>query len=224
MASPTAEPLPPTRPRALRAVIDSCVFARRAWLDAIIDSARVGHLVPFWSPCIIAETNRLLTWLWLKRHAGPMNDAAWRRLSRDAHRWFEIMSTVFHLVDDRPPLVPMWTAGPADPHDAPIWTAAVRASADCVVTDNLADAPPADDRGLHIYAGVAYIVPTEFVLLLDLWGRFLTTGELPLGPTLMDAAPPSTGALPGAGSVLSPGVVNWLRSLVQQLTSAEDTG
>ena len=64
------------------------------------------------------------------------------------------MAEVFHVVEDRPPPEPMWTAVPADPYDAPVWSAAARADADCVVTENLTDGPPPDERGLRVHAGI----------------------------------------------------------------------
>jgi hypothetical protein len=55
MIPPEPEPLPSTLPEPLIAVIDSCVFPRRDWLDPILRSARNGYVVPIWTPLIISE-------------------------------------------------------------------------------------------------------------------------------------------------------------------------
>lgn len=59
-------PLPDPFP--VREVMDSCVFPRtKQWLIPLTDLAAGGFLLPMWSPLIIAESNRVLTWLWIKR-------------------------------------------------------------------------------------------------------------------------------------------------------------
>src|SRR5262249_50731987 len=126
------------------AVVDSCVFPRRDWLDPILRGARTGYVVPIWSPLIISEVNRLLTWLWLKRHAGDQTARAWAACSAASKRWFEIMTAVFRVVDDCPPPEETWSS-PRDMWDVPIWSAARRSGAHVIVTANLQDGPPADE-------------------------------------------------------------------------------
>jgi hypothetical protein len=148
-------------------VVDSNVFARRRWMEPLIDAANTGQIVLVWSPCIIAEAARLLTWIWLKkRGADPSSDAAWSECSELAHRWFDVMTAVFRVVDDRPPSEEAWPGGPRDERDVPIWTAAVRVRADFVVTENLRDGPPPDDRGVREHDGIVYISPGDLVRML----------------------------------------------------------
>jgi hypothetical protein len=161
----------------------------------IVDSARAGHVRLFWSPCIIEEASRLQAWLWLKRRAGDVSEASRRGLSDLAKRWFRIMTTVFEVVDDKPPPAPLWTETPRDDDDLPIWTAAVRAKADVIVTENLDDGPPPDEDGLRHYQGIWYVHPDDFVALLDWWGHLYETGQSRTyhereESSTVDAAPP----------------------------------
>ncbi len=172
------ESVSPRRGRPLRAVVDSCVFARRDWIEPIVLAARAGYVVPIWSPCIIEEASRLLTWLWLKKHAGDsLSESVRRRHSREAHKWFGVMTAVFQVVDDRPPAEPMWTATPADEWDIPLWNAAVRGRAQVIVTENLKDGPPVDETGLQRHRGVAFVSPALFRLILEAWADFCETGD-----------------------------------------------
>lgn len=108
--------------------MDSCVFPRqKQWLVPILDGARNGAVIPVWSPLIIAEVNRLLTWLWLKREQGDQSEGAWKRCSDASKRWFSLMTTFFRVVDDHPPYEGTWSEEPSDIWDIPIWTAATRA-------------------------------------------------------------------------------------------------
>jgi hypothetical protein len=51
----------------------------RRWLSPITERAAEGYVRPIWSPSILAESNRVLTWLWIKRNGGQLTDAAWHR-------------------------------------------------------------------------------------------------------------------------------------------------
>lgn len=162
---PERSPRPRVEP--MRAVIDANVFGRGAWIRPIVDAARRGHIDVIWAPCVIAEASRLLTWRWLLGKSGETPDVAWRLCSQAAHEWFDIMSAVFRVMEDAPPHEPLWTETPRDPHDRPIWTSAVRARAHVVVTDNLRDGPPPDERGLRRWGGILYAAPDHVVAALD---------------------------------------------------------
>jgi hypothetical protein len=58
----------------------------------------------------------------------------------------------------------------ADPDDEPIWATAVAAHANYVVSANTTDFPPnvadPDDNPRHIYFGIRYIEPAEFLNLV----------------------------------------------------------
>ena len=88
----------------------------------------------------------------------------------------ERVSPYFDMVEDKPPFAPAWTTPMRDEQDAPIWTAAVRARANVIVTENLIDGPPLDDRGLRAYNGILYLSGEAFVSELDWWGDYYETG------------------------------------------------
>jgi predicted nucleic acid-binding protein len=108
----------------------------------LVKSARAGHIELLWSPAIIAEASRVLLWIWLQKRNGVMTEALKRESFDIARRWFEVMSSVFKVVEDRPPYAPQWTDSPRDENDRPLWTAAVNAGAQVVVTENLRDGHP----------------------------------------------------------------------------------
>ena len=126
MQEPT-EPLLGRRIPVPVAIIDANAFPRADWIKPILRAAQDGSLIAVWSPLIISEVNRLLTWLWIKRHGGDLSESARRRCSADFKRRYAHVAVHFHVVDDRPPLAQMWADDPPDPWDQPIWTAAVRA-------------------------------------------------------------------------------------------------
>jgi hypothetical protein len=175
------DPEPPLPHRPLRVLVDSNVFARPRWLEPIVLAARAGYLVPLWTPLILAETNRLLTWLWLRRHDGDLSNAAWRDCSAAAKRHFGHLTPVFRVVDDHPPAPALWTAEPPDEWDAPLWTGALRARADFIVTENTIDGPPADPDigGLRHYQGVIWIHPDAFLELLDAYTEMIELAGVP---------------------------------------------
>jgi PIN domain len=162
------------------AVVDACVFPHRKLLSPILDAAGAGYVIPIWSPAIITEVNCLLARLWLKRHGGGWTGELERQHSREMHTWFRHMTAAFRVVDDRPPPAPLWTAQPRDEHDVPIWTAAVRAHANFVVTENLVDGPPPDAAGVRHYGGITYVHPTDFLSLLELWGSLIEMRQPPI--------------------------------------------
>ena len=181
---PEPEPLSRLPFLPLVAVVDSCVFLRWTQLRRLIDSARAGYVVLVWSPLIIAEVNRLLTWWWIEHKGGGRFDAAARRrCSADLKKWFSIMTGVFHVVEDHPPPEPLWTDRPRDPWDEPVWTAAVRArrtfraGGTFVVTANLKDGPPTDEHGIRHHGGIVYMHPERFNDFLDHYASLVTSGQ-----------------------------------------------
>jgi hypothetical protein len=149
-------------------VIDACVFPYvRRWLDPIVLNARDEHVILMWSPSIIAEANRILIWLWIKRHQQELTDTNWHLISRDAHRMFSRLTQVFRVVDDRPPPEESWSEQPPDEWDIPLWTAAVRGRADFIVTENLRDGPSPDSSGVRHFRGVVYLHPDQFIEILS---------------------------------------------------------
>jgi hypothetical protein len=200
MLPPEPEPLTSSSVPPLVAVIDSCVFPHTRWLDRIRDSAQAGDIVPVWSPLIVAEVTRLLTWQWLERNRGELTRASWARCSADAKRWFSLMSTVFRVAEDCPPREDAWDS-PADEWDLPVWSAAKRCGAQFVVTVNLKDGPPEDDRGIRIFDGVIWCHPEQFLYFVEWRADAISTGEYPDGAEIDRVTPTSEqppGVAPGS--------------------------
>jgi len=179
------EPLLRRQIDPITAVIDANVFGRSTWIRPIVRAAQDGLLIAVWSPLIICEVNRLLTWLWIKRNGSDTSESSRRRCSADFKKWHSNVAVHFHVVEDRPPLAEMWTDAPPDPWDAPIWTAAVRAREAfgarrlLVVTDNLKDGPPLNEAGLRDFAGITFMHPSDLTRGIARWVNLNLTGEQP---------------------------------------------
>lgn len=163
----------------IRVVIDSCVFPCTAqWLVPLTDAASSGYLELYWSPLIIAESNRILTWLWLKRHGGDFSSKSWEDCSKSAKQMFSRLTRVFRVIDDCPSHGELWQ-NPRDEWDVPIWTAAIRCEAALVVTENLVDGPPANSEGLRKHESVAFIYPENLLALLGNFTDWIEAADLP---------------------------------------------
>jgi len=205
--------------------VDTCVFPRtKKWLGPIIDGAKNGVVIPIWSPLIIAEVNRFLTWRWLKLNDGNQGDTAWKKCSEASKIWFSNVTAVFRVIDDHPPYEQTWSDHPRDIWDIPIWTAAIRAQQSYrgapvfVVTDNLRDGPPKDEHGLQYHRDVGFIHPEQFAQLIDAWADLMYTGEARRRPPQAERQP--TGDSPTfqlAGVALPPEIEELLRAASARL-------
>lgn len=166
---------------AIRAVVDTSVLvpARlRAELQAL---AHDGAFTAIWSPWIIAELYRTLTWQWIERQAVSvttvdgssvtacdLTTANWTRCGQSAKRMLEILLTTLNweLVDPRPPYPPVWETLD-DTWDEPIWAAAIAGGVHYVVSNNTHDYPPAQANGRHIYGGIEYLTGADFIARLS---------------------------------------------------------
>jgi hypothetical protein len=227
-APPLDEQLPP-----LVSVIDANVFGRTAWIKSLIDAVQDGVLIAVWSPLIICEVNKLLTWLWLERHGGDLSESAWRQCSADFRRWYSNVAEHLHVVSDRPPLEQMWTDNLRDPWDAPIWTAAVRAARTFnsarvfVITENLKDGPPPNQNGIRFHANVLYVHPEQAISMIAAWTTLATTGNLPESDEHMppDAQDASENGRPGDPAIdLSPGILRQLLELLGAEPRDDESG
>jgi hypothetical protein len=159
---------PPPGPFPISALIDACVLVHtNRWVIPLLDVAHKGLVRPLWSPLIISEVNRVLTWRWIKRHRGDLTDSEWRQCSTASKRWFAELTTVFRVVEDCPPQVPLWAEVVPDEWDAPLWTAAKRGEASFIVTENLEDGPPLGPDGIREHDGVYVVHPDTFLALID---------------------------------------------------------
>lgn len=167
--------------RPPQAVVDACVFGHlNEWVKPLVDAARSGDVELIWSPVIIAETNRLLTWRWLQRHGGDLSPQSWRACAADAKRFLREVHPAFSIVDDRPPNELLWADRPRDEWDIPLWNAAVRSRADFVVTDNLADGPPPDSDGVRRHDGIVFVHPNDFLEMLAAAAERHAAEDLPI--------------------------------------------
>jgi hypothetical protein len=117
-------------------------------------AAQLGAFVGIWSPWIIAELNRVLTWRLIAKNG--TEDRSQRECSKSAQAMMEILLPSFELVPALPPYPPAWESL-ADQWDVPIWMAAKESRAKYVVSENTRDYPPRDDNGRHIYEGIEYL-------------------------------------------------------------------
>jgi hypothetical protein len=178
MVPPDPEPMPYVQPVPIIAVIDSCVFPRRDWLAPILRSARVGYVVPIWSPLIVYEVSRYLTWRWLQQNGGDQSRGARRACSLQLKNWFTEMTALFRVAEDCPPHEETWDS-PRDAWDVPIWSAAKRSGAHVIVTENLRDGPPADEQSRRVFQGVLWCHPEVFARVLHAWAVGAATHETP---------------------------------------------
>jgi len=66
--------------------------------------AEAGSIVGVWSPWIVADLNRVLTWHWVDRAGGDLSLGQWRACSAAATTMMEALLVSFETVDPRPPL------------------------------------------------------------------------------------------------------------------------
>jgi hypothetical protein len=148
---------------APRAVLDSSVLVP-AWSRLLLSTLAATRPVlysPIWCEWIIAETWRVLTVQRLRR-LPSLSAADERQLSASANAMLTALLQVMTFVTVVPPFDPAW-AEATDAGDLPIWSAAVRAGAQFVISHNLRDFPPRNTDGLCAHAGIEFITPAHFV-------------------------------------------------------------
>jgi hypothetical protein len=123
-------------------------------------AAQLGAYVGIWSPWIIAELNRVLSWRWVERYG--VSRRSERECSRQAKAMMSILLPSFELVAPLPPYPPVWDSL-TDQWDHPILAAAQRGHAGYVVSNNMRDFPPADASGRHLYWGIEYLTAKTFL-------------------------------------------------------------
>jgi len=119
------------------ALLDTCVLVPGRARDVLLEVASAGAYRPLWSSEILAELDRSLRMLLGKRGVTPEETDAYLT------RLFRQMETAFPDA-----LVTGWeslaeTMHLPDPDDRHVVAAAQAGRADVIVTDNLADFPPA---------------------------------------------------------------------------------
>jgi hypothetical protein len=120
-------------------------------------------------------------------------------------------------------MAPLWAAIPRDENDWPVWTAAVRGRAQILLTDNLRDGPPPDDRGIRQWQGITYLPAADFLALVDVWGDIMENGATRATFTLAEYWVQRYGA--GAdGAPLPPALQALLLQIEQQLREGPAPG
>lgn len=113
---------------------------------------------PVWSPWIVGERYRVLTWRWENTYG--ISDGEYERRKKAASATMLLRGEVEDLVNIPRPWPPPWPSL-KDPSDHPIGVTAKLAQAQYVVSDNIADFPPTNDPGQDIWEGIAYITADE---------------------------------------------------------------
>ena len=151
-------------------MLDTSVLVPRALRRDLQQQAQLGQFTGIWSPWIIAELNRVLTWRWLAQpphglQAGDLSRRNQRLCSEAAKQMMEWLLPSFELVNPLPPYPTAW-ATLKDQWDHPIWAAAKEGGAQYVVSDNTRDYPPAQADGRRVFEGIEYVRGKEFLALL----------------------------------------------------------
>lgn len=146
--------------RIPKAVLDTSVLFPFGSRSRLLRAARERLFVAYWSPWIIGELYRRLTWEWCKRRPEDR-----RGCSQSSKKLMRLLSEVFYVVDPKPPLPAGWPNF-KDVDDHPIWAAAKCAEADFVVCNNTRDYPPKDTEGRHRYEGIEYVTDQEFLQMI----------------------------------------------------------
>jgi len=96
------------------------------------------QFIGIWSPWIIEEMARTLTWHWARQRG--ISVEAKHALSVSAKLMMDILTDTFIAVDPKPPHPPAWPEL-RDAGDWPIWATAKLAEARYVVSENTRDFP-----------------------------------------------------------------------------------
>ena len=151
---------------ALRAVLDTSVLVPAVMREDLQALAQAGFYTGIWSPWIITELNRVLTWKWIRAAQGDLSLANEKACARAAKRMMELLFATFELVHPQPPYPPAWESL-RDVWDQPIWAAAKVSQARYVVSENTRHFPPLDHEGLRRHEGITYLTGRAFVSLLS---------------------------------------------------------
>jgi len=147
-------------------VLDTSVLVPAVLREDLQALAQVGLFTGIWSPWIIAELNRVLTWKWIRAAHGDISRTNEKACARAAKRMMELLLATFELVHPQPPYPPAWESL-ADVWDQPIWAAAKLGRAQYVVSENTRHFPPMGQPGFHSYEGITYLTGQAFIDLLS---------------------------------------------------------
>lgn len=165
---------------AIRVVVDTSALFPRQQREDLQNLALQGAFTGIWSPPIIGELYRVLTWRAIEAGATPLegstgkramrcdlSNAVYHRLSLASQRMMDhfLANPHWELVNPRPPYPQAWESL-TDDWDLPIWATAVLGQAQYVVSDNTDDYPPPNEQGHYIYGGIEYLSGQDFIARL----------------------------------------------------------
>ena len=124
----------------------------------ILVGAAVDGLFDFyWSPWIVAELNRTLTWNWIKKRRGSEDEC-----SESSNKMMRHILPFFRTIDPLPPYEDGKDVIP-DLNDLPIWAAAKLAHVDFLVSNNTKDFPFINTSRQYVYEGIEWITAKDFI-------------------------------------------------------------
>lgn len=149
---------------AVKALLDANVLIPHRTRQTLEMYSRLGFYEGYWSPWIVEEMGRGVTWRWIR--ANGTDRASRDNLSRLAKVAMRHLEPTLRVVS---PTLPYPAAWPAlrDAGDHPVWAAAVLAGVAYVVSDNTRDFPPPDEDGVARYDGITYITASAFIRALE---------------------------------------------------------
>lgn len=149
----------------IRSLLDTSSLYSASLRRQLQEGAAIGLYTGIWSPRIIAELNRVLTWRWIRTRAGDISGAAERSCSDAANVMMATLLPTCELVAPLPPFPPAWPSL-TDRYDYPIWAAAVDGQAGYVVSENTRHYPPRQEDGRYVHANVEYMPARAFLNML----------------------------------------------------------
>jgi hypothetical protein len=152
----------------IRAVIDTSTLVDGRRRRELQQQAALGRFIAIWSPWIVGELHRVLTWRWLDR-TRDYGNANWRACSNASATMMKLLLPVFETIAPAPPYPDLWSAR-ADPGGMPRLGGAGAPGARHVVSENTRDFPPRDEHGRHMWQGIEYVQGAEFLSILDHYG------------------------------------------------------
>lgn len=120
----------------------------------------MGLFVPVWSPWIIGELYRVLTWDWAKENG--VSNIQRHRCSESADKMMAHLEPYWTLTSSAQPWPATWPEL-HDQWDIPILATAITGHARYVVSDNTEDFPPANADGHHVFRDIEYVPSRVFL-------------------------------------------------------------
>lgn len=145
-------------------VIDTSSLVPAKLRRDLQESAQLGLFSAIWSPWIVAELTRVLTWRWLERD-GDFSRGNWARCGIAAKKMMNFLLSTFEIVAPVPPYPVAWDHL-QDVWDWPIWAAAKEGNAQCVISENTRDFPPKQSDGRYAHDGIEYLTGQAFLELI----------------------------------------------------------